>query len=123
MSAGTVPTGLRPEDFPVSRLPAVNVSQVPQRSPLRYPGGKTWLIPHIREWLQQVQPTLLVEPLRLFLVAEAWPPHLLERASRKAGVLFDRCRIVDFSSDISDEVMSRIEQWTAAAACAQGLPS
>ena len=53
---------LRPADFPVSRLPAVNVSQVPQRSPLRYPGGKTWLIPHIREWLQQVQSTLLVEP-------------------------------------------------------------
>ncbi len=48
--------------FPVSRLPAVNVSQVPQRSPLRYPGGKTWLIPHVREWLTQVQPTLLVEP-------------------------------------------------------------
>ena len=53
---------LRPADFPVSRLPAVDVSQVPQRSPLRYPGGKTWLIPHIREWLRQVQPTLLVEP-------------------------------------------------------------
>jgi len=36
---------------PVSRIPAVNVASVPQRSPLRYPGGKTWLIPHIREWL------------------------------------------------------------------------
>ena len=49
-------------DFPTSCLPAVNVAQVPQRSPLRYPGGKTWLIPHVRAWLQQVQPTLLVEP-------------------------------------------------------------
>ncbi len=48
--------------FPMSRLPAVNVAQVPQRSPLRYPGGKTWLIPHVRAWLGQVQPTLLVEP-------------------------------------------------------------
>lgn len=48
--------------FPTSRLPAVNVAQVPQRSPLRYPGGKTWLIPHVRDWLRQVQPTLLVEP-------------------------------------------------------------
>ena len=48
--------------FPTSRLPAVNVAQVPQRSPLRYPGGKTWLIPHIRAWLRQVQPTLLVDP-------------------------------------------------------------
>lgn len=48
--------------FPTSRLPAVNVAQVPQRSPLRYPGGKTWLIPHVRAWLRKVQPKLLVEP-------------------------------------------------------------
>jgi len=31
---------------------AVNVSQVPQRSPFRYPGGKTWLIPTLRRWLE-----------------------------------------------------------------------
>ena len=37
--------------FPSSQIPAVNVSMVPQRSHLRYPGGKTWLVPHIREWL------------------------------------------------------------------------
>ena len=35
-----------------SRIAAVNVAAVPQRSPLRYPGGKTWLVPHIREWLR-----------------------------------------------------------------------
>ena len=48
--------------FPVSRLPAVNVSQVPQRSPLRYPGGKSWLIPHVRAWLRQAKPKVLIEP-------------------------------------------------------------
>ena len=37
--------------FATSPIPAVNVACVPQRSPLRYPGGKTWLIPHIRYWL------------------------------------------------------------------------
>lgn len=31
----------------------VNVATVPQRSPFRYPGGKTWLIPTVREWLRQ----------------------------------------------------------------------
>lgn len=31
----------------------VNVSSVPQRSPFRYPGGKTWLIPVVRKWLTQ----------------------------------------------------------------------
>lgn len=48
--------------FPASRVPVVNVATVPQRSPLRYPGGKTWLIPHIREWLQHTQPKILIEP-------------------------------------------------------------
>ena len=50
--------------FPTSRIAAVNVASVPQRSPLRYPGGKTWLIPHLRAWLMGVtpRPKLLVEP-------------------------------------------------------------
>lgn len=48
----------------VSPIPAVNVAAVPQRSPLRYPGGKTWLIPHIRAWLKELDPRpgLLIEP-------------------------------------------------------------
>ena len=50
------------EQFPVSRTLGVNVSTVPQRSPLRYPGGKTWLIPHIREWLSRSKVHVLVEP-------------------------------------------------------------
>lgn len=29
----------------------VNVASVPQRSPFRYPGGKTWLVPYIRRWI------------------------------------------------------------------------
>lgn len=49
---------------PVSAIPAVNVATVPQRSPLRYPGGKTWLIPHIRVWLASRTPpsSVLIEP-------------------------------------------------------------
>ena len=48
--------------FPASRVPVVNVATVPQRSPLRYPGGKTWLVPHIRHWLETTQPEILIEP-------------------------------------------------------------
>ena len=45
-------------------LKAVNVASVPQRSPFRYPGGKTWFIPRLREWLlsKSSKPELLVEP-------------------------------------------------------------
>lgn len=42
----------------------VNVASVPQRSPFRYPGGKTWLIPILRGWLRNLPQTsgLFVEP-------------------------------------------------------------
>lgn len=42
----------------------VNVASVPQRSPFRYPGGKTWLVPKIREWLKSkaTPPQRLIEP-------------------------------------------------------------
>jgi DNA adenine methylase len=30
----------------------VNVASVKQLSPFRYPGGKTWLVPVVKEWLQ-----------------------------------------------------------------------
>jgi DNA adenine methylase len=42
----------------------VNVASVPQRSPFRYPGGKTWLVPYIRSWLSsRPKPVgVLIEP-------------------------------------------------------------
>ena len=42
----------------------VNIATVPHRSLFRYPGGKTWLVPHIRKWLASLpyRPTEFVEP-------------------------------------------------------------
>jgi len=42
----------------------INVSSVPQRSPFRYPGGKTWLIPRIRQWFASLpgKPAEFIEP-------------------------------------------------------------
>ncbi len=42
----------------------VNVASVPQRSPFRYPGGKTWFVPRLREWLRSrpKKPKRLIEP-------------------------------------------------------------
>lgn len=39
------------EFAPIKKTKVVNVSSVPNRSPFRYPGGKTWLVPTIRKWL------------------------------------------------------------------------
>jgi DNA adenine methylase len=42
----------------------VNVSKVRQLSPFRYPGGKTWLVPEVKKWINRLpqKPTIFVEP-------------------------------------------------------------
>ena len=45
------------------RSKPVNVATVPLRSPFRYPGGKTWLIPYVRAWLEGLtRQDLFIEP-------------------------------------------------------------
>ena len=56
-----VTTAVAPQAFRQSTIPAANVASVPQRSPLRYPGGKTWLVPHVRKWLS-APVDVLIEP-------------------------------------------------------------
>jgi DNA adenine methylase len=48
-----------------SKNAVVNVASVPQRSPFRYPGGKTWLIPVVRKWLMQDR-AIVKEPIEPF---------------------------------------------------------
>lgn len=59
-----VQTFLSPEFEIEEREKPVNVASVPQRSPFRYPGGKTWLVPLFRRWMKSLpgQPSMLVEP-------------------------------------------------------------
>jgi DNA adenine methylase len=42
----------------------VNVASVPKRSPFRYPGGKTWLVPLARKWWKSIgsKSDVLIEP-------------------------------------------------------------
>ncbi len=42
----------------------INVASVPKRSVFRYPGGKTWLVPHIRRWIRSLPraPEIFIEP-------------------------------------------------------------
>jgi len=56
---------LFPDIFEETERPKpVNVASVPQRSPFRYPGGKTWFVPTFRQWMARLypRPTMLVEP-------------------------------------------------------------
>lgn len=57
-------TSLTPTLFGSDMPKTVNVASVPMRSPFRYPGGKTWLVPVIRQWLSSKPspPAELIEP-------------------------------------------------------------
>lgn len=66
----------------VSKPHVVNVSSVPQRSPFRYPGGKTWLVPVARKWFNQAnKDSVLIEPfagggiISLTAIAESYFNH------------------------------------------------
>ena len=72
-----------------------------------------------RKWLQS---PLILTPVRMFFVAEAMSRLHWYSASSDAGLLFDRCRIVDFCDDISSEVLKKVTIWTEAAAEAADLP-
>lgn len=77
-----------------SPIPAVNVASVPQRSPLRYPGGKTWLIPHIRAWLERLDapPPLLLEP---------FAGGGITSLTAVMEDLAERCRMVELDPDVA----------------------
>ena len=56
---------LREQVFPLAQpLRIINVASVPHRSPFRYPGGKTWLVPYARLWLRSLPAPVeeLIEP-------------------------------------------------------------
>ena len=42
----------------------INVASIQQLSPFRYPGGKTWFIPHINKWMRSLHftPEVFIEP-------------------------------------------------------------
>ena len=44
-------TGLLRCEAMGSHPQVINVASVPHRSPFRYPGGKTWLVPYVRQWI------------------------------------------------------------------------
>jgi DNA adenine methylase len=48
----------------VSPSQVTNVASVPNRSPFRYAGGKTWFVPHTRKWLSSFKskPIEFIEP-------------------------------------------------------------
>ena len=87
---------------------------------------------HYRDTLAQLQPDafctkwvrdpLALAPVRAFFITEALPWSLWRNAVADAGLLFDRCRIIDFADGVNRAVLASLTAWTTAAAQASGLP-
>ena len=70
-----------------------------------------------------IQSPLALKPARMFFVAETVHRDSWFNNAKDAGLLFDRCRIVDFSCGIDPAVLDKVKMWTAAAAEATDLPN
>jgi hypothetical protein len=57
-----------------------------------------------------------VNPVRMFFVSEALQRTSWYSTVREAGLLLDRCRIVDYCENVSIDLMRDIEKWCAGAA-------
>lgn len=59
------------------------------------------------------QPSII--PVRMFFLAESLLRERWYTTVTKAGILFDRCRIMDYSQNLSSELCKQIKTWTNAA--------
>ena len=72
------------------------------------------------KWLSSA---LFVPPVRMFFIAEDLASSPKRRGvAIDAGLLFDRCRIVDFCDGVDSDVITKIQEWTEAAAISNELP-
>lgn len=87
----------------------VNVASVKHLSPFRYPGGKTWLVPHVRGWLTKAPnaPTTFIEPFAGGGIVGLTVAH--ERLAENV-VLVEKDRAV---ASVWQTMLSRDHSWLA----------
>lgn len=72
----------------------INVASVPHRSPFRYPGGKTWLVPYVRQWLRSL-------PRRPFEFAEPFAGGGIVGLSVLFEGLAEKLTLVEIDRDVA----------------------
>jgi DNA adenine methylase len=93
----------------VATSQVINVASVPHRSPFRYPGGKTWLVPYIRLWLQSTNKPLL----ELF---EPFAGGGIVGLTAAFEGLADKVTLVELDSDVSsvwESILNGNAEWLA----------
>ena len=66
----------------------------------------------IKKWLRG---TIFVNPVRAFCIAEAADRAKWKGTCAIAGILFDRCRLVDYCDNLPIDLLDRILKWSNAA--------
>lgn len=107
-----LPRDMSLQEIPVSRIAAANPKSVRPRSPLRYPGGKSWLIPHIRQWIQKTRPSKLIEPF-------AGGANVSLTAVMEN--LVQRCVLIEIDEDVAAFWRAALENGTALRHCVHWL--
>lgn len=72
----------------------INVATVPHRSPFRYPGGKTWLVPYIRLWLGR-------SPRKIKELIEPFAGGAIVGITAAFEGLAERVTLVELDPDVS----------------------
>ncbi|MBV9709025.1 MAG: DNA adenine methylase [Chloroflexi bacterium] len=98
----------------VKHMSIVNVASVPKRSPFRYPGGKTWLIPYLRLWLSpQIRQKLSLAPVRPAQLIEPFTGGGIISLTAAAEHLTDQVTMVEIDKDIASvwQTILDVEDW------------
>lgn len=66
----------------------------------------------IKKWING---TILVNPTRAFCISEAPDRSQWRSRCADAGILLDRCRLVDFCDHIDPALLDKVKRWTMAA--------
>ncbi|HLL78262.1 MAG TPA: DNA adenine methylase [Ktedonobacteraceae bacterium] len=80
----------------------VNVASVPQLSPFRYPGGKTWLVPYLRRWLSpQIRQAHHLKPYGAAQFIEPFAGGGISSLTVASEGLADHITMVEIDEDIA----------------------
>lgn len=66
----------------------------------------------VKRWMSD---TIMVDPIKAFFISESADRSQWNGVCIYGGILFDRCRIIDFSDELDPELVGRIRVWTDSA--------
>jgi hypothetical protein len=66
----------------------------------------------IKKWMRD---PVLINPVRAICISEALDRSRWKGLCVDAGIVFDRCRLVDFCGDLNSDLLDKLARWTSTA--------